>query len=1099
MTSFTRNTQYRPSFMDSRRLLALLRGCLGTTSLLAASAAFAQTTNPSKPPSTGESETIVLSPFVVNTEQDRGYAATDSLAGTRLRTPLKDIAASVSVVTKDLLDDLSANNTADLLVYTTGTEVVGVGGNYSGSVSEPSAQTFDPMRESTSPTTRVRGLAAADETRNYFISPGIPLDSYNTQSVTLNRGANSILFGFGSPAGIIENTLIAPAFKNKAQVKISTGSFGSYRQSLDFERVLVKDKLSLRIAQLDDQKRYEQNSTFRDQERYFGALTYKPFQSTTIRVNAEQGHLDQRLPRVDPPVDSLTTWWDFGKPTRTNDFTSAATKAYQRANNLDGMAGNWSQNVGLVYNDFDQGAPVDALVPYANAPGVTYRFLGPRSSQEIAASVTFNPLAGFMVGKQLLDRSIFDYRSQLLDGPNSGTWMDFNTQNIAIEQLFLGGDAGVELVYDRQQADSSTLRGISNSYRGNNIFIDVNTLTIDGKPNPNFGRPFIASNGYFYNYDNLYETGRATAFLKHDFAKDSRNFFLRLLGTQTVTGMYADLKRKQFTLAGYPQVVGPAFRDGLNGNTIATSRKITSVVYLGPSLAGAATPAGAHLQGVTNQLTLPDTVNVLVENVGTNYQWVRQSVPTYDYYNDDDLAYLVVANTGLSNRAKSSAFISQGNWWNDTLVSTLGWRHDKVESASATNSDTDPATGGRTLTRPGFGPGFVTEKDTFSYGLALHLPPKWFNRLPGRPAATLYYNESENFDVSAGVRRTILGDYLAPQEGTTREFGFGLSAFDERFSLRLARYETTQANMTDTRVAGTLVRVVDLEARITSSLSKSFLDSIGYVGFDSPNASPMFKRYLENYGYTVGAQRADGTRNAEYSTPAATAEITSSISKGYELEAVYNPTKNWRMTVNVAKQEAVRGDTSPTLTALVDDRMLQWQNPQLWPLTLAGGVQRVDQYAITYMTNPINTAKLSAGEKTPELREWRANFITNYTFARTSRLNGWGVGGAIRWQDKVSIGYPVIRDPVLGLVTDVKNPFMGPAETNYDLWLSYQRKIWKNVNWKIQLNVRNVLDDNLLIPVKANPVTVGDLKTYDIAAYRVGVGRTWELTSTFSF
>ncbi|HEY0945501.1 MAG TPA: hypothetical protein VGD81_09540, partial [Opitutaceae bacterium] len=962
------------------------------------------------------------------------------------------------------------------------------------------AQTFDPMRESTSPTTRVRGLAAADETRNYFISPGIPFDSYNTQSVTLNRGANAILFGFGSPAGIIENSLIAPQFRNKGQVKLSAGSYGTHRESLDVERVLIENKLSLRIAQVDDNRRYEQEHTFRNQERYFGALTFRPFESTTIRVNAEHGQLDQRLPRVDPPVDSLTSWWDFGKPTRDNNFTSAATKAYQRANNLDGMAGNWSQNVGLVYTDTGDTMPSDALVPYANAPGITYRFLAPRSSQEIAANVTKDPLAGFMVGKQLLDRSIFDYRTQLLDGPNSGTWLDFDTQNVAVEQLFLDGDAGIELVYDRQKAISSMLRGISNSYRGNNIFIDVNTVTIDGRPNPNFGRPFIASNGYFYNYDKLFETGRATAFLKHDFTKHGKGFLWRLLGRQTVSAMFSDLQTTEYTLGGYPQVVDPAFRDGLNGNTIATSRKVSSVVYLGPSLANAASPAGAHLQGVQGELRMPDTVDILVENVGTGYQWVRQTVPTYSYYDPEDLNYLVVSNTGLSNKAQSSAVILQGDWWDNTLVSTLGWRHDEVENSRATNSATDPLTGGRTLTEPEFAPGETTTKDTFSYGLALHVPRTWLRHLPGRPSLSFYYNESENFDVSAGVRRNILGDYIAPQEGSTKEIGAGITAFDNRLSLRFARYETTQENMTDSRLSGVLVRVVDLESRITSSLTKDFLDSIGYVGFDSPNASDTFKRYMENYNFEIGETLADGTRDSGYTSPGTTYETTSSISKGYEFEAVFNATKNWRISLNAAQQEAVRGDTSPTLTSLVEERLAQWRNPQLWPLTLAGGVQRVDSYATTYMVNPINTAKLSVGQQMPELREWRVNFVTNYTFSRDTWLKGWGVGGAVRWQDEIAIGYPVIDDPVLGLVTDIQHPFMGPDQTNYDAWLSYQRKIYHGkVNWKIQLNVRNLLNENLLIPVKANPVTVGDLKTMEIAAYRIGAERTWELTSTFSF
>ncbi|PTY00107.1 TonB-dependent receptor plug domain-containing protein [Opitutus sp. ER46] len=1075
--------------------------CLGLT-LLAASRLGAQTSAASpNPPAAAAAaeESIVLSPFVVSSERDNGYAATDSLAGTRLRTSLKDIAASVSVVTKDFLDDLGATGAAELLVYTTGTEVVGIGGNYSGSTQETAAQTFDPVRESTSPSNRVRGLAGADQTRNYFLTPGIPFDAYNTQSATINRGPNAILFGFGSPGGIVESTLIAPQFKNKGQVQARMGSYDSYRLSLDLERVLLKDKLAVRVAMLRDNKHYEQEYTFREQNRYFGAVTYKPFKGTTIRVNGELGYHDQRLPRVDPPVDSMTSWWTYGKLSRDNNFTSTATKNFQRANNLDGMAGNWSQNVGLIYDDPSNPIPTDAWVPYANAPGITYRFLAPRSSQEIAANITKDPLAGFMVGKQLTDRSIFDYRSQLLDGPNSGTWMDFDTENIAVEQLLFGGDVGFELVYDRQSADSDMLRGISNSYRGNNIFIDVNTVTADGRANPNFGRPFIASNGYFNRYENLFESGRATVFAKHDFARRGHSLWRRILGTQTLTGMYSTLNREQFTLGGYPQVVAPSFRDGLNGNTISTSRKVSSVVYLGPSLANAATPAGANLRGVSTVLLVPFSVPVMVENVNTGYKWVRQDVQTYTYPND--LEYLVTSNSATSNKAGSSVAVWQGNWWNNLLVSTLGWRRDRVVSAVANSSETNPDTGGRYLAHAELPPGIVTRESTFSHGLALHLPAKWLSRLPGQPGLSFYYNSSENFDVTAGVRRNILGDYLPPQTGDTKEYGIGLRAFDEKFILRVTRYETTQDNMTDTRVSGVLNRVVDLESRITASLPKQFLDSIGYVGFDSPSASPTFKRYLDNYKFTVGAVEADGTRDATYTgAPSGTVELTSSVSKGWEIETVINPTRSLRLSANVAQQEAVRGDTSPILTALVAERLKQWQLPALWPLTLAGGVQRVDSYATQYMTNPLTTAKLSAGERTPELREWRANGVANYTFGRNTWLKGWAIGGAARWQDKVAIGYPVINDPVLGLVTDVKHPFMGSDQITYDGWINYSRKIFGGrVGWKIQLNVRNILNDNLLIPVKANPVYVGDLSTRDVAAWRIGEERTWEVTSTFTF
>ncbi|MGY8719793.1 MAG: hypothetical protein ACKVI3_18665, partial [Verrucomicrobiia bacterium] len=45
------------------------------------------------------------------------------------------------------------------------------------------------------------------------------------------------------------------------------------------------------------------------------------------------------------------------------------------------------------------------------------------------------------------------------------------------------------------------------------------------------------------------------------------------------------------------------------------------------------------------------------------------------------------------------------------------------------------------------------------------------------------------------------------------------------------------------------------------------------------------------------------------------------------------------------------------------------------------------------------------GQPSHEIREWRANFITNYKFNDDSKLKGWSVGGALRWQDQVAVGF----------------------------------------------------------------------------------------------
>lgn len=77
-----------------------------------ASAAFAA--EAPRPPS---SEAVQLSPFLVSTEGDEGYRAANTLSGTRMNASLFHTPAAISVLTKEFLDDIGAENVADMLKF----------------------------------------------------------------------------------------------------------------------------------------------------------------------------------------------------------------------------------------------------------------------------------------------------------------------------------------------------------------------------------------------------------------------------------------------------------------------------------------------------------------------------------------------------------------------------------------------------------------------------------------------------------------------------------------------------------------------------------------------------------------------------------------------------------------------------------------------------------------------------------------------------------------------------------------------------------------------------------------------------------------------
>ena len=107
-------------------------------------------------------------------------------------------------MTKELFDDVGATDATTLLSYGLNTETSGVQGNFVGGVGAVTADLAD-TRTNPQQGQRIRGLASADLTRNYF-QTDIAFDAYNTERIDISRGPNSLLFGIGSPGGVINNT-----------------------------------------------------------------------------------------------------------------------------------------------------------------------------------------------------------------------------------------------------------------------------------------------------------------------------------------------------------------------------------------------------------------------------------------------------------------------------------------------------------------------------------------------------------------------------------------------------------------------------------------------------------------------------------------------------------------------------------------------------------------------------------------------------------------------------------------------------------------------------------------------------------------------------
>ena len=83
------------------------------------------------------------------------------------------------------------------------------------------------------------------------------------------------------------------------------------------------------------------------------------------------------------------------------------------------------------------------------------------------------------------------------------------------------------------------------------------------------------------------------------------------------------------------------------------------------------------------------------------------------------------------------------------------------------------------------------------------------------------------------------------------------------------------------------------------------------------------------------------------------------------------------------------------------------------------------------------------------------------------RLKGLLVGGALRWEAGKISGYRY--SPTLGFL-DVNQPLMGPTDQHLDVWVGYSRKLkYRDMLWKVQLNVRNLGEGTRLVPAYYEP------------------------------
>jgi len=1135
--------------------------------------------------SASDDEIFELSPFTVEASEDNGYRATTTLAGSRIRSNLGDLGSAISVLTKEFMEDLGANEAETLLPNALNIEIGGVQGNFSADREGTGGQ--NQVRTNPQNEQRVRGLDAATLTRNYFLT-SIPFDSYNTDRITINRGPNSLLFGIGSPGGIIDNSLIkASISKNFGEVGFRIGERGSTRFNFNVNRVLVEDRLAIRVAGLQEKTEFQQRPAFEDDERlYFAAEAVlrqgednEFFGRTVARANVEVGEIVSNRPNVVPMLDLMSGWWNAPDPSLDGqwgialnpDYASGAWRPRQTVDAENRLAHRFRNAPGTQSIPFwvqaalvgDAGAgSFGGAVSGTNIQGIMggWGFGGSGTPRhDFLASSIFNDQyegssAARLYKVPTVPYNVFDNENLLLSGNTNEVVQDFDAWNITLEQVLFDGKGGIEISYDEQNYDtvSSLAFGGNGGGDRNVLQIDVNEILPSGSPNPNVGRPLISADQVRSKSrdNNRNEALRATAFYELDLSERADGWLGNLLGRHIVTGFYSDQTIEDNGLDTKFVWAENAAHDltfNFGGPLGSWRRNVNSLVYVGPSFLGSQYSS-------YDDVRITEVINAPQLNNGDEFvlqfydRELALSTPETDApASVANVAVQEVFSGGSISRQEitSEVLSLQSFFFGGNLVGLLGWRDDE-----STKFERIPSGNGVSYNLPDLTldlntvvldpvPALVASGESITKSLVGHLPADW-NPLSDHVKVSAHWSESENFQPTS-ARRNILGETISPPTGVTEEYGITFGLLQNRMMVRLNWYETS-AEARSLNTGGNIFLTSGEGGRWLEARRNGIpFRSIGNPG-DPDYVQGAYDWALQNYQNPEAI--ADGAIDLNYqtydqflqalfdTTPEPTRSVVNhriendrvvrtpilgmtatseAIAEGFEIDIVGNITPNWRLSLNIGKQETVTSNSAALFSQVADQITQNMRDSGIFWLGLAPNLNLTgmpgDPPAIiqpgagafgpNYLRNTVSSiaaARAKDGTVSQEQRKWRANLATNYSFDSDGLLKGFEIGGALRYQDEVAVGYEQLDLDGDGVfLPNVDDPIFGPSETRGDIWLRYRRMLRNNkVDWTVQLNMRNVIGDNDPIPIWANPD-----RTF--ARFRNPPTRDVFLSNTFKF
>jgi hypothetical protein len=1055
-------------------------------------------------------ETIVLSPFEVSAEEDKGYLASSTMSGTRLNSKLEDLGASITVVTRQQMLDTAAVDLNDLFLYEANTEGTGQFTNSSVNVN---GLTTDEVQQSPQTSNRIRGIGNANMSVGGFESNSrIPVDTYNLDSVEISRGANSNLFGLGNASGTVNlNQGQGNLGRDTTSFSLRGDTWDGFRASLSINRVVIKNKLAVRADALYDSKGFQRKPSEDVQRRQYAAITYRPFRSTTLKGSAEFMNQRRQTPNSQTPRDTISFWMESGRPT-WDPITQTVHYPDGRPSVFVGTVdGNLPAGLGLDTTQYSRpsmyidNGQVQLWTPNRNSTngnpsntGGAARIIG-TYTDIIRSRSTLYPL---FVQPSVSNQNIYNWEDINFAATNWNT-DKAATYNVSLDQRLFQNETHQSFL------NLAWRREMSSTYNRNTIretsflYIDINERLLDGTANPYFLRPYVTvwdgSNPSRDSDDT--EFVRAQLSYELDLRRKSR--WISWLGQQRAVGFYESkfVTTKRFNsretmIEGKPWMTAANL---LNLSGIATGHA-SYKFYLGD-----------------NQGYNVDYGPIKSGFATGKYNFRYLSVPATNTFVDDPTLFGETPISASRNRnerhtrgANLQSFFLQGR-----IVTTVGTREDQTRGRGTPGiqAHSDGLFYWEDLGDRGWNSWTYRSGKTKTKQIVVKPLRNWrkIDQLAESPGLTgwtwdflrsisVYENRSDSFQPDATGRKNLFGEVLPDPNGQNRDHGVQFEMFQGKLTARINWYKTEQKS---TRISGGAStahgRTVTLDTGGSGFSMYRWARDIVSLRPAMANAT---EEQIVSETYKLMQLPNDWFEQFNGFNVTDVNDVTGT---GAEYELTFNPSNAFRLKFTASRQQTVDSNLSNTLQEWIDYRMPAWTTIKddagnlWWTSTTASN---------WYNNNIVPTLKLARanlGLPRSQIKKWQWSATANYTVQRNAwgveRLGDWGqklvgltVGTTIRWADKSSIGFYGMPDSDGIMRTyDVTRPIYDPARASYDLLLAYNLRFFQNkIRARLQLNGSDIFSHQGLRAVSTNPDGTP-------TNFRILDGPKYTLTTTFDF